>query len=192
MSKKLGDGRVIRKGSGTPFSSPRPPSLALLVEQREQEQVGEHSEKPCHLFATPFLPRMERAKKQPGQLLVRSSSSFIFARFLDPPATKSQLIYNDPIFTLPLPRRRFTVPVRPSLFIDPRRERKRRGEKKESSFSPPRIIRYLFRKNRSRAVSYPVHPPPFFFHRATTTRVRVHGLPVFKTAAIYLEGSNDK
>lgn len=140
-------------------------------------------------FRNPLSPRMERAKKQPGQLLVRSSSSFIFARFLDPPATKSQLIYNDPIFPLPLPRRRFTV--RPSLFIDPRRERKR-GGKKESSFSPPRIIRYLFRTKRSRAVSYPVLPPPFFFHRATTTRVRVHGLPVFKTAAIYLEGSNDK
>lgn len=179
MSKKLGDGRVIRKGSGTPFSSPRPPSLALLVEQREQEQVGEHREKPCHLFATPFPPRMERAKKQPGQLLVRSSSSFIFARFLDPPATKSQLIYNDPIFTLPLPRQRFTVPVRPSLFIDPRRERKRRGKKKESSFSPPRIIRYLFRTKRSRAVSYPVHPPPFFFSPSdhdSSPRTRSSGL----------------
>lgn len=135
MSKKLGDGRVIRKGSGTPFSSPRPPSLALLVEQREQEQVGEHSEKPCHLFATPFPPRMERAKKQPGQLLVRSSSSFIFARFLDPPATKSQLIYNDPIFTLPLP------PAEDSflfvrVYLSIRGEKEKGGGKKRKAPSP--------------------------------------------------------
>lgn len=130
-------------------------------------------------FSQPPSPPNGTGKKQPGQLLVRSSSSFIFARFLDPPATKSQLIYNDPIFTLPLPRRRFTVPVRPSLFIDPRRERKRRGEKKESSFSPPRIIRYLFRTKRSRAVSYPVHPPPFFFSPSdhdSSPRTRSSGL----------------
>lgn len=178
MSKKLGDGRVIRKGSGTPFSSPRPPSLALLVEQREQEQVGEHSEKPCHLFATPFPPRMERAKKQPGQLLVRSSSSFIFARFLDPPATKSQLIYNDPIFTLPLPRRRFTVPVRPSLFIDPRRERKRGGKK--GKLLLPASDNSLFIPNETEPCRLVPRPPtPLFFSPSdhdSSPRTRSSGL----------------
>lgn len=136
MSKKLGDGRVIRKGSGTPFSSPRPPSLALLVEQREQEQVGEHREKPCHLFATPFPPRMERAKKQPGQLLVRSSSSFIFARFLDPPATKSQLIYNDPIFTLPLPPAEDSPFPFVRVYLSIRGEKEKGGGKKRKAPSP--------------------------------------------------------
>lgn len=141
MSEKRRDCRVIRKGSGAPFSSPRPPSL---VEQREEEQVGKNRA----TFSK--LPRMEGAKKQAGQLLLvrNSSSSFIFARFLDPPATKSQLIYND---SHPLPLRKIH---RSSEFIYRSEERKKKGEKKESSLSPPRIIRYLFRTKRSRTVSY--------------------------------------
>lgn len=160
MSEKRGDCRVIRKGSGAPFSSPRPPSL---VEQREEEQVGKNRA----TFSK--LPRMEGAKKQAGQLLlVRSSSSFIFARFLDPPATKSQLIYND---SHPLPLRKIH---RSSKFIYRSEERKKKGEKKESSLSPPRIIRYLFRTKRSRTVSY-----LFFFpssDHVSSPRTRSSGL----------------
>lgn len=178
MSKKLGDGRVIRKGSGTPFSSPRPPSLALLVEQREQEQVGEHSEKPCHLFATPFPPRMERAKKQPGQLLVRSSSSFIFARFLDPPATKSQLIYNDPIFTLPLP------PAEDSPFPFVRVYLSIRGEKekggKKGKLLLPASDNSLFIPNETEPCRLVPRPPtPLFFSPSdhdSSPRTRSSGL----------------
>lgn len=179
MSKKLGDGRVIRKGSGTPFSSPRPPSLALLVEQREQEQVGEHREKPCHLFATPFPPRMERAKKQPGQLLVRSSSSFIFARFLDPPATKSQLIYNDPIFTLPLPPPPKIHRSRSSEFIYRSEERKKKGGKKGKLLLPA-SDNLLFIPNETEPCRLVPRPPtPLFFSPSdhdSSPRTRSSGL----------------
>lgn len=93
VAGKHGKGRVIRKG-GVLFFAP------FSISWNKEQTRGRGSREKNHVtFRNPR--RMEKKKKSNGPTITKVVVAALLSRrrILDPPATKSQLIYNDPILT---------------------------------------------------------------------------------------------